>query len=181
MDLERILRQRNTLLKQAAGRLTDEIAFTLDVWDSKLAVAGDALGAARHALVAELIPLVRAAYGDLAGDDTRVGLEYDPPWRGVGLAAALEAGRRDDVRRQLSLVGPHRDDVGWRSKRARRERTHRRASSEPLHWHCGSPGIGSSPPATARRRCSSSTTCCPSSTPIAATRSCATCPPVRSS
>ena len=111
VDLERILRQRNTLLKQAAGRLTDEIAFTLDVWDSKLAVAGDALGAARHALVADLVPLVGAAYGDLAGGDTRVGLEYDPPWRGVGLAAALADARSDDVRRQLSLVGPHRDDV----------------------------------------------------------------------
>jgi DNA replication and repair protein RecF len=86
------------LLKQAAGRLTDEIAFTLDVWDSKLAGAGDALGAARHALVADLVPLVGAAYGDLAGGDTRVGLEYDPPWRGVGLAAALAAARSDDHR-----------------------------------------------------------------------------------
>src|SRR4029078_11991416 len=38
-------------------------------------------------------------------------LRYDPPWRATGLAAALAASRADDVRRQLSLVGPHRDDL----------------------------------------------------------------------
>ena len=31
LEIDRIVRQRNTLLKQAAGRLTDEIAVTLDV------------------------------------------------------------------------------------------------------------------------------------------------------
>ena len=35
-DLDRILRQRNTLLKQARGRSTPEVETTLDVWDSKL-------------------------------------------------------------------------------------------------------------------------------------------------
>ncbi|MGD9701497.1 MAG: DNA replication/repair protein RecF [Acidimicrobiia bacterium] len=111
VDLDRILRQRNTLLKQAGGRLTEDIAFTLDVWDSKLATVGDALGAARHSLVEELRPLVAAAYSDLAGSDTSLGLTYDPPWRAGGLAAALADARRDEVRRQISLVGPHRDDV----------------------------------------------------------------------
>src|SRR5207237_5582271 len=42
-DLDRVLRQRNTLLKQAGGRLTDEVAATLDVWDAKLASLGGAL------------------------------------------------------------------------------------------------------------------------------------------
>ena len=149
MDLERILRQRNTLLKQAAGRLTDEIAFTLDVWDSKLAVAGDALGAARHALVAELTPLVRAAYGDLAGDDTRRRPRLRPA---VARGGPRRRPRGRPARRcpppaQSGRTASRRRRAGDRSAR-RRERTRRRASSEPLHWHCGSPGIGSSPPAT---------------------------------
>jgi DNA replication and repair protein RecF len=110
-DLDRILRQRNTLLKQAGGRLTDEIAFTLDVWDAKLAAAGDALGAARAELVDDLRPLVAAAYSDLAARPCATALTYDPPWRATGLAAALATGRADDVRRQISLVGPHRDEL----------------------------------------------------------------------
>jgi DNA replication and repair protein RecF len=110
-DLDRILRQRNTLLKQAGGRLTDDIGFTLDVWDAKLAAAGDALGAARAQLVDDLRPLVAEAYSDLAARPCDTDLRYEPPWRSTGLGAALAAGRQDDVRRQLSLVGPHRDEL----------------------------------------------------------------------
>lgn len=110
-DLERILRQRATLLKQAGGRLTDEIAFTLDVWDAKLTETGEALGTARARLVDDLAPLVARAYATLAGHAVPVTVGYDPPWRAAGLQAALVAARIDDVRRQVSTVGPHRDDV----------------------------------------------------------------------
>jgi DNA replication and repair protein RecF len=110
-DLERILRQRNTLLKQAGGRLTPDIAVTLDVWDIKLAEVGTALGDAREALVTELEPLVGKAYADVASLPTEVHLRYAPAWRTTGLAAALAAGRAEDMRRQLTLIGPHRDEL----------------------------------------------------------------------
>jgi DNA replication and repair protein RecF len=110
-DLDRVLRQRTTLLKQAGGRLTAEIELTLDVWDAKLAELGERLGQERAGLVAALRPHVQAAYEHLGGERKLVELGYDPPWRRAGLAAALAAGRTDDVRRQLSLVGPHRDDL----------------------------------------------------------------------
>jgi DNA replication and repair protein RecF len=111
IDLERILRQRNTLLKQASGRLSPEIGLTLDVWDAKLTSTGEALGHARAELTAELEPLVGKAYADIAGDPSEVRLRYEPGWRVTGLAAALAASRAEDLRRQLTLVGPHRDDV----------------------------------------------------------------------
>ncbi len=111
-DLERILKQRNTLLKQAGGRLTPEIAVTLDVWDAKLAEVGDELGTARADLVASLSCGLRTSYDALAPTPTPVGLTYDPEWRrGGGLASALVAGRSDDIRRQISVIGPHRDDL----------------------------------------------------------------------
>ena len=40
-----------------------------------------------------------------------IGLSYDPPWRRSGLAAALADARRDDLRRGVSTVGPHRDEL----------------------------------------------------------------------
>ncbi len=110
-DLERILRQRNMLLKQAGGRLSPDIVNTLDVWDAKLADVGTALGDARDALVTELEPLVGKAYAEVAGVPTAVHLRYAPAWRAAGLATALASGRADDVRRQLTLVGPHRDEL----------------------------------------------------------------------
>ena len=111
LDLDRVLRQRNTLLKQCNGRLTEEVGFTLDVWDERMATVGDELGQARADLVARLQPVAEEAYQQLAGRPLAVGLRYEPEWRRQGLAAALRSSRTDDVRRGLSTVGPHRDDV----------------------------------------------------------------------
>lgn len=124
-DLERVLRQRNALLKQAGGRLTSEIGFTLDVWDAKLASIGTAVGQLRADLVGRLRPFAASAYADIADRSASIDLTYDPAWMvsAGGLAAALQEGRRDDVRRGLSLVGPHRDDVDVRVE-GRPSRTH---------------------------------------------------------
>jgi DNA replication and repair protein RecF len=110
-DLERVLRQRNALLRQAGGRVSPEVATTLDVWDARLAVVGEAIGAARRDLVARLAPLVARAYARLAGSPTDVGVAYAATWREGGLAAALAEGREEDLRRAQTTVGPHRDEL----------------------------------------------------------------------
>lgn len=111
LELDRVVRQRNTLLKQAGGRLDDEIAATLDVWDARFAQLGDQLGHARATLVARCQPMVAEAYEQLAGEAVAVELVYEPEWRATGLTAALAASRESDVRRGVSTVGPHRDEV----------------------------------------------------------------------
>lgn len=110
-DVDRVLRQRNALLKQAGGRLPADVELTLDVFDAKFATAGEALGAARATLVEQLAPQLAAAYEQVARQAATVGVRYRPAWREIGLAAALAAGRRDDLRRGVSLVGPHRDEL----------------------------------------------------------------------
>lgn len=122
-DLDRIIRQRNTLLKQAGGRMSAEVELTLDVWDAKLAETGEALGAVRAALVDDLGPALEGAYSALAGRATPVEASYRPAWRAQGLAAALAAARSDDVKRAVTTVGPHRDDLDL-SVNAMPARTH---------------------------------------------------------
>ena len=111
LEIDRIVRQRNTLLKQSGGRLTDEIEVTLDVWDAKFAEIADQFGYARATLVARLAPMVQEAYEQLAGTATPLDLHYEPAWRSTGLAAALRESRSLDVRRGVSTVGPHRDEL----------------------------------------------------------------------
>ncbi|MEA3056074.1 MAG: replication and repair protein RecF [Actinomycetota bacterium] len=117
-DLDRVLRQRNALLKSCAGagrgghaRLDTDAAFTLDVFDAKLAQVGDRLGAARASLAERLEPVVAKAYDVVASAAASVSFAYDAPWRAEGLAARLAAARAEDVRRGVTTVGPHRDDV----------------------------------------------------------------------
>ncbi|MCU1399692.1 MAG: recF [Acidimicrobiales bacterium] len=111
LEIDRIIKQRNSLLKQAGGRLNDEVAVTLDVWDTKLAQCGEQLGHARATLVARVTPMIVDAYEQLAGHPTPIELIYEPAWRRTGLLQALAAARQDDARRQSSTVGPQRDDV----------------------------------------------------------------------
>jgi DNA replication and repair protein RecF len=136
--VDKVLRQRNALLKQTGGRLDEAAAFTLDVWDAKLAEAGAALAAARLDLLDRLGPGLGATYDALARRPALVAARYEAAWlpaagaaRGVdgegrggapatsvpeadlaaALSAALAAARSDDVRRGVSTVGPHRDEV----------------------------------------------------------------------
>ena len=109
-DFERVLRQRNALLQQSGGRLTDDIASTLEVWDARLVETGEALGKARAELVAQLDPAVAKSYAQVSETGVAT-VSYEAPWRTQGLSQALHVARRDELRRGVSLVGPHRDDL----------------------------------------------------------------------
>ncbi|MEU7638588.1 MULTISPECIES: DNA replication/repair protein RecF [unclassified Streptomyces] len=126
-DYDRVLKQRNTLLKTAAlarrhgGRQMD--LSTLDVWDQHLARAGAELLAQRLDLISTLRPLADKAYEQLAPGGGPLGLEY----RGSAgeamaaasnreelygvLVAALGEARKNEIERGVTLVGPHRDDL----------------------------------------------------------------------
>jgi len=111
--VDRVLRQRNALLKQAKGRLTPEIISTLEVWDERLQAAGTSLIALREALVDDLRDEVQRAYAALAGApvrDERATMDYERSFTG-DLGTALLEHRDDDARRIRTGVGPHRDDL----------------------------------------------------------------------
>jgi DNA replication and repair protein RecF len=110
-EVEKVLRQRSTLLKQCGGTLDQSAAFTLDVWDTKLTEAGEALTKVRLDLLDRVRPVLSETYDALARRAAEVDVSYDSQWLDQGLAAALAAARTSDVRRGVCTVGPHRDDV----------------------------------------------------------------------
>jgi DNA replication and repair protein RecF len=109
-DVDRILRQRAAVLRQAGGRPDSAIAATLDVWDERLGASGTELAIEREALATELTPPAGRAYERLAGAAEPVTLDYRRSWTG-DLVDALGKARSEDVRRQVTSVGPHRDDL----------------------------------------------------------------------
>jgi DNA replication and repair protein RecF len=130
-DYDRILKQRNALLKSAGvatrARAQPDLS-TLDVWDSHLATVGGELLAARIGLVADLAPLVESAYDKVAGSSetkltaqtrltyqSSLGADVELPNDREALAgdllAAMSANRKAELDRGVSLVGPHRDDL----------------------------------------------------------------------
>jgi len=129
-DYDRILRQRNTLLK-SAGRRRDADLPTLDIWDENLARVGGELMAARIGLLADLAPYLASTYTQVAANaaaDRQIataiyrpsfeidaalvdGAAVDAASLSAALLAELVRRRRDEIDRGVSLVGPHRDDV----------------------------------------------------------------------
>lgn len=127
-DYERVVRQRNSLLKTArASRLPADGLTTLDVWDERLVSLGTELIMARAELVEALRPHVSRAYSAVAGDDqvTRISLRLtvdadvdgsvdDVVHDGDGAAAAGNTAKPGDTAKQIA----HR----FRSRLAERRR-----------------------------------------------------------
>ena len=133
-DYDRVLKQRNSLLKtaglarrQGSARAESALA-TLGVWDSHLARSGAELLAARLTLVDELRPYVAAAYEAVAQGASRSDAtmsykpslqlptgpdnsSYDRDVLAAALLAEVERRRDEEIDRGVSLVGPHRDDL----------------------------------------------------------------------
>ena len=127
-DYDRVLKQRNALLRSGAGRRAEPVDLrTLEVWDSHLSTAGAELLAGRIDLVEGLRPLVDKAYQAVAeasfasagpaAIDYRSSLGEDVPLvadRDMLAAAMLNQiseVRKAELERGITLVGPHRDEL----------------------------------------------------------------------
>lgn len=136
-DYDRVLRQRNSLLKSARGnRIAESQLSTLELWDERLVDLGSQIIDARAALVERLRPHAAEAYQRIAGpehaadlalelsilgaqpDDEGVPTEVDSEKIAGGSAATEESFRaaianirRSELDRGITLVGPHRDDL----------------------------------------------------------------------
>lgn len=136
-DYDRVLKQRNSLLKSArASGVRGNQLGTLEIWDERLVALGSELIEARADLVAELLPEVARAYSAIAGENQTATLasylsvlattaddedsDAAAVVRGDRLTAeqiavefrsALDRLRRSELDRGITLVGPHRDDL----------------------------------------------------------------------
>ena len=123
-DYDRVLRQRNSLLKTAGvarGSARDAAMSTLEIWDDNLARVGAEILGARLRLVEELRPYLGKAYEavargagrDDADLDYRASIEVGSPTDDLqqALLDAVAARRKEELDRGISLVGPHRDDL----------------------------------------------------------------------
>jgi DNA replication and repair protein RecF len=119
-----VLQQRTRLLGDLAGR--PDGAELLTPWDEQLATLGSELLHRRVEALALVADAVREVQVELAPEAPGVTLSYEPTVTlggdreatGRALLRALVASRAGDLRRGLTQVGPHRDDVAVRLGRA---------------------------------------------------------------
>jgi DNA replication and repair protein RecF len=135
-DYERVLRQRNTLLRTARQTSAKGSALsTLDAWDESLVKFGAEIVAARVALVDRLRPLLTEAYQSIAIANNEPRILTKSSLVGATLVDEDDTGaleniessdvveveelfraklaqiRQNELDRGITMVGPHRDDL----------------------------------------------------------------------
>jgi DNA replication and repair protein RecF len=122
-DYDRVLRQRNSLLKSLQGSRPGQVPTTLSVWDDQLLDVGAELTTARLLLVDALRPHFVTAYETVAGGESGAEMNYQSAAAGILtaaqdratvrdlLAGELTVRQRDELARGVSLIGPHRDEL----------------------------------------------------------------------
>lgn len=124
-DYERVLKQRNALLKSAKQTKTPDLS-TLDIWDDQLVSLGVEIILSRLELLALIGPLLSDFYDKLSGareeikltlvsaigdDDDLSELPGDRELLASMFHDQLSQQRTRELERGLTLVGPHRDEL----------------------------------------------------------------------
>lgn len=122
-DFDKVLRQRNALLRSAGSLSPADLAASLSVWDERFLPLAADLTWGRLNAVRQLQEPVTAAYTAISPTRDDGVIAYDSGVPGIAgadsreqvvalLAEALAERRREELRRGVTLIGPHRDDVG---------------------------------------------------------------------
>ncbi|MDG1817090.1 MAG: DNA replication/repair protein RecF [Aquiluna sp.] len=126
-DYDRVLKQRNALLKSARSVKNPDLG-TLDIWDDQLVALGTELTIERLNLVAQLEPLIKDFYAKLSATKEEVRLrlvsavgaeegenfadiESDAKAYSNDFYQRLETLRDREIERGITLAGPHRDEL----------------------------------------------------------------------
>ena len=135
-DYERVLKQRNTLLRTSKNLPANSPGLaTLDSWDESLVKIGSEIISSRHEIIQRMIPLLKDAYAAIADEknDPNISirssllaksivepeLEVDGVYLETNDRAEIEElfraklleVRPKELERGVTLVGPHRDDL----------------------------------------------------------------------
>ena len=111
VSYNRILMQRNKLLKDLFFH--PEYEETLDVWDMQLVQYGKEIIRFREEFIGQLNDMILPIHRKLTGGLEDLRIVYDPDSSGEELAENIKRSRAQDVKQKTTLVGPHRDDIGF--------------------------------------------------------------------
>ena len=111
VSYNKILMQRNKLLRELAFH--PEYEETLDVWDMQLVHYGKDIIRCRQEFIGQLNEIIHEIHWKLSGEKEDLIMVYDPNAAAEHLEAELMRSRVQDKKQKTTLVGPHRDDIGF--------------------------------------------------------------------
>ena len=119
-DYDRVLKQRNALLKSTRGKPNVDLS-TLELWDENLVDLSVKVISAREDLIKRLTPLIQKNYDEISSSDNQIlitqqnnfDIDYSqlPENLKTSLQTTVSNQRQNELDRGITLVGPHRDEL----------------------------------------------------------------------
>lgn len=110
-NYNRVVNQRNHLLKEISGENRKNFIDTLEIWELQLVQYGNELIERRKQFVEDINETVSFVHRKLTGNKEEIRIVYEPSNGGMTLEQAVKKNRERDLRLRSTSTGPHRDDI----------------------------------------------------------------------
>lgn len=111
VNYNKVVNQRNKLLKQISGYSMPDDLATLDVWDMQLVRYGTEVIRGRIAFIEQINEIVHDVHKKLSGGKEELLIAYDPCVTEDNFDDVLKNSRERDRKFKTTNFGPHKDDI----------------------------------------------------------------------
>ena len=117
VNYNKIVNQRNKLLRDLGFNYDKELVSTLDIWDMQLADYGAKIITRRNQFIDEINEIIYGIHRNITNGKEELIIRYEPNITGNNFYEELVRSRDKDLKLKTTSVGPHRDDISFLNKK----------------------------------------------------------------
>ena len=117
VNYNKIVNQRNKLLRDLGFNYDKELISTLDIWDMQLADYGAKIITRRNQFIEEINEIIYGIHRNITNGKEELIVRYEPNITGNNIYEELVRSRDKDLKLKTTSVGPHRDDISFLNKK----------------------------------------------------------------
>ena len=111
VNYNKVLNQRNKLLKDLSYMPSEQLMQTLDIWDMQLIRYGKLIIKGRENFIERINEIIRGIHSKLTGGTEILQLSYVPFINENEFENKLKESREKDIKYKSTGTGPHKDDL----------------------------------------------------------------------
>lgn len=113
LNYNKIVNQRNKLLKDLSFNFDKNLYDTLEIWDMQLADYGNKIIKRRESFITQINEIIHEIHYNLSGGREEIFIKYEPNVTADSIFDELMKNREKDIKMKTTNVGAHRDDMGF--------------------------------------------------------------------
>ena len=111
VNYNKVLNQRNKLLKDIAFSPSEQLMQTLDIWDMQLVKYGSLIIKGRKSFIEKINTIITDIHSRLTGGNENIKVCYVPDVDVNDFEEEVKNSRQKDIKYKATSKGPHKDDI----------------------------------------------------------------------